>query len=177
MLTKIVKLPIIVLIIGLLFSTVYAKADDGQQTMLWEMRPNESLIELAAMFYPKSVSMQRIFIAKTQQLNQDTQVYANANTRYPTATKIVIPTLKSLSVKGHGVKRKQDSNKTSKKAIDQTPTVDEQQLSEKKAALEAVLAEKNENLKALEEKVNQLKQQLDAPQTTVNNQSARGSQS
>ena len=93
---------------SLLFGVKHANAQDK---MLWEMRPNESLVELAAKFYPKSAAMQRVFIAKTQQLNQDTQLYANSNQRYTTSTKIVIPTLKSLSVRGAGAKKFKRSKK------------------------------------------------------------------
>lgn len=170
---KIVKLPLLFLMVALytslLFSMSHAKADDKQQTMLWEMRPNESLIELAAKFYPKSVTMQRAFIAKTQQLNHDTQVYANANARYPTATNIVIPTLKSLSVRGSGAKKVKHSSKINDTAISKTTSQDEQQLAQKKEALDASIAEKAQNLKVLEEKMHQLKQQFDSTkQTTVN---------
>jgi len=146
---------------NLLFSVTYANADSAQETMLWEMRPNESLIELAAKFYPKSVTMQRAFVAKTQQLNQDTQVYADSNARYPTATKIIIPTLKSLSVRGAGAKKFKRSKKTSEKISQEA-----QQLEEQKGALDAELAKQNEKIKALEDKANQLKQQLDQSKNT-----------
>ncbi len=146
---------------NLLFSVTYANAESAQETMLWEMRPNESLIELAAKFYPKSGTMQRVFVAKTQQLNQDTQVYADSNARYPTATKIIIPTLKSLSVRGAGAKKFKRSKKTSEKISQEA-----QQLEEQKSALDAELAKHNEKIKALEDKANQLKQQLDASKNT-----------
>jgi septin family protein len=152
-----------IICIGICTSIGVAHADSHamQDTMLWEMQPNESLIELAAKFYPKSANMQRVFIAKTQQLNQDTQVYANANTRYPTTTKIVIPTLKSLSVRGSGTK----TYKRSKKSSEKTPQ-SEQQLVEQKDALDESLEKKNTDIKALEDQMNQLKQQLDPPKST-----------
>ena len=162
---KTVKLSLLLVMMclftSLLFSVTDANADSAQETMLWEMRPNESLIELAAKFYPKSVTMQRVFIAKTQQLNQDTQVYADSNTRYPTATKIIIPTLKSLSVRGAGAKKFKRSKKTSEKTSQEA-----QQLEEQKSALDAELAKQNEKIKALEDKAKQLKQQLDASKNT-----------
>lgn len=160
---KAVKWSLLVVIMclftSLLFGVKYANAQD---TMLWEMRPNESLVELAAKFYPKSAAMQRVFIAKTQQLNQDTQVYANSNERYPTATKIVIPTLKSLSVRGAGAKKFKRSKKTSEKTSQEA-----QQLEEQKGALDAELAKQNEKIKALEDKANELKQQLDQSKNTL----------
>jgi hypothetical protein len=161
---KAVKLSLLVVIfclfISLLFGVKHANADNAQDTMLWEVRPNESLIELAALFYPQNASMQRVFIAKTQQLNQDTQVYANANTRYPTATKIIIPTLKSLSVRGAGAKKLKRPKKMSEK------TSQAAQLAEQKSALDAELAKQHEKIKALEDKANQLQQQLNQSKNT-----------
>lgn len=159
MLIKTVKLPLLLVIIcwfaSLLVGGMPAQADTLPETMLWEMRPNESLTELAAKFYPKSTAMQRVFITKTQQLNKDTQVYASANTRYPIATQIVIPTLKSLSVRAVGAKKYQRHKKPSEMTSQQ-----EQQLLERKQALEEEIAKENESLKALEDKANQLKEQL-----------------
>ncbi|MFT6066782.1 MAG: hypothetical protein ACJAWD_000044 [Methylophilaceae bacterium] len=44
--------------------------------MMWEMLPNESLVELAAKLYPKSSEMQHAFILKTQQLeSRDASLY------------------------------------------------------------------------------------------------------
>ncbi|MDG1097402.1 MAG: hypothetical protein P8N23_07335 [Methylophilaceae bacterium] len=144
---------------SLLFGVKHANAQDK---MLWEMRPNESLVELAAKFYPKSAAMQRVFIAKTQQLNQDTQLYANSNQRYTTSTKIVIPTLKSLSVRGAGAKKFKRSKKKTSEKISQ----EAQHLEEQKSALDTELAKHNEKIKALEDKANQLKQQLDQSKNT-----------
>lgn len=159
---KTVKWPLLVAIMclftSLMFAVIPAKADSAENTMLWDMRPNESLIELAAMFYPRSTAMQRAFITKTQQLNQDTQIYANSNTRYPTATKIVIPTLKSLSVRGAGAKKVKRSKKTSENIS--------QELVAKKKAFDVELAKQDESIKALEDKANQLKQQLEQSKDT-----------
>ena len=127
MLIKTIQLPLLLIIlIYFSLSITQTKVANAQETMQWEMQPNESLIELAAMFYPKSAAMQRVFIAKTQQLNQETQMYADANARYPTSTQIVIPTLKSLSVRGAGVKKSKRSSKMSKQLI-----LDEQELTGK----------------------------------------------
>ncbi len=159
---KAVKLSLSFVIMCLFTSLLFGvKQANAQDTMLWEIQPNESLIELAAKFYPKSATMQRAFIVKAQQLNQDTQVYADANTRYPTATQIMIPTLKSLSVRGAGAKKFKRSTKTSKK-----PSQEAQQLEEQKSALDAELAKQNEKNKALEDQANQLKQQLDTSNNT-----------
>ncbi len=163
---KAVKLSLLVVIMclstSLLFGVTDANADNMQDTMLWEIRPNESLVELAALFYPKSATMQRAFVTKTQQLNQDTQVYANSNERYPTATTIVIPTLKSLSVRGAGAKKLKRSKKISEKNSQEA-----QQLEEQKTALDTELAKHNEKIKALQDKANQLQQQLDQSKNTL----------
>lgn len=167
---KTFKLPVLLLIICLLMAATLVKAEGTSNTMLWKMMPNESLSALAAKFYPKSKTMQRAFIRETQKLNQDTQVFAVASTRYPTATQIVIPTLESLSVKGVSVRKaKRSKRKRAKKshvASDKTSTAvsdgmkAQAQLAEKKKALDASLAEKNEGLASLKSKVSELKKQL-----------------
>lgn len=164
---KTFKLPALFIIISLLLGSAFAKADDMGNTMLWKVQPNESLSALAAKFYPKSKTMQGVFIRKTQQLNKDTQVFAIASTQYPTETQIVIPTLKSLSVRGLGAKKyKRSKKKSVKKSVKKAPTKaavggDEGQLVEKKKALDASLVKQNEGLKSLESKVSELKKQLD----------------
>jgi hypothetical protein len=92
------------LVLALFITCLFAGVTYAKSTMMWEMLPNESLVELAAKFYPKSSEMQHAFILKTHSLNQETPVYTNAHSRYPTAMKIVIPTLKSLSFRGSGAK-------------------------------------------------------------------------
>ena len=156
------RLSILFLITCLLMGTTLAKADDTSSTMLWKMLPNESLSALAAKFYPKSKTMQRIFIQKTQQLNQEAQVFADANVAYPTATQIVIPTLKSLSVSGSGTKKVKRSKKASTKKLQVSDNLlkEQDQLVEKKKALDVSLSQKSEGLEALENKLSELKKQL-----------------
>lgn len=165
---KTFKLTTLFLITSLLIGASFAKAGEMQNTMPWKVLPNESLVELAAKFYPKSGTMQRAFILKTQQLNKETPVYANAHSRYPTATKIVIPTLKSLSVRGTGAKKWKRSKKTrAKKAVSQPSKIDDaglkaqNELVEKKKALDASLEKQNTELKSLETKMSELQKQLD----------------
>lgn len=96
----------------LLASNVYAdlenlvpldQIEDSQDTILWPLLPNESLADLAAKFYPKNVVMQSRFIRKTQQLNKQANLTANA--RNATLTTIIIPNLHSLSVTAGSIKR------------------------------------------------------------------------
>jgi hypothetical protein len=156
------------LVLVLFITCLFAGATYAKSTMMWEMLPNESLVELAAKFYPKSSEMQHAFILKTQQLNQETPVYTNAHSRYPTATKIVIPTLKSLSVRGSGAKKWKRLKKTgTKKAVSKPSKADaaglkaQNELVEKEKDLDASLEKQNAALKLLEAKMSELQKQLD----------------
>lgn len=156
------------LVFVLFITCLFAGVTYAKSTMMWEMLPNESLVELAAKFYPKSGAMQHAFILKTQQLNKEKPVYANAHSRYPTATKIVIPTLKSLSVRGSGAKKwKRSKKKGAKKMVSQPSKADDaglkaqNELVEKKKALDASLEKQNAGHKSLETKMSELQKQLD----------------
>jgi len=66
-------------------------------SMIWPMLPGESLSDVARLFYPKSVVMQRLFISKTLRLNTAKQAHLSATDRFKEPTLLVLPTLKSLS--------------------------------------------------------------------------------
>ena len=66
-------------------------------SMIWPMLPGESLNDVARLFYPKSVVMQRLFISKTLRLNMAKQAHLSATDRFKEPTLLVVPTLKSLS--------------------------------------------------------------------------------
>ena len=65
--------------------------------MTWPMLPGESLNDVARLFYPKSVVMQRLFISKTLRLNTEKHAQLSAGARFAEPTLLVVPTLKSLS--------------------------------------------------------------------------------
>ncbi len=66
-------------------------------SMTWPMLPGESLNDVARMFYPKNVVMQRLFISKTLRLNVGKQANLSASNRFSEPTLLLVPTLKSLS--------------------------------------------------------------------------------
>ena len=65
--------------------------------MTWPMLPGESLNDVAHLFYPKSVVMQRLFVSKTLHLNTGKHAHLSATDRFKEPTLLVVPTLKSLS--------------------------------------------------------------------------------
>ena len=101
---------ILVCLLALIFgSNVLAETNDAlaldselqsaqaSNSMTWPMLPGENLNDVARMFYPKNIVMQRLFISKTLRLNIDKQAKLNATVRFKEPTLLVIPTLKSLS--------------------------------------------------------------------------------
>ena len=66
-------------------------------SMTWPMLPGESLNDVARMFFPKNVVMQRLFISKTLRLNVGKQANLSASNRFREPTLLLVPTLKSLS--------------------------------------------------------------------------------
>jgi hypothetical protein len=71
-------------------------AQDGND-MTWPMLPGENLNDVARMFYPKNVVMQRLFVSKTLRLNTGKKINLSATNRFKEPTLLVIPTLKALS--------------------------------------------------------------------------------
>jgi len=66
-------------------------------TITWPMLPGESLNQLAALFYPGNKSMQRRFVAKTQELSRTLNPALNANTVFSQPGMLIIPELKAFS--------------------------------------------------------------------------------
>ena len=66
-------------------------------SMTWPMLPGESLNEVARLFYPKNVVMQRLFVRKTLQNNSEKHPHLSAASRFSEPTLLVVPALKSLS--------------------------------------------------------------------------------
>ena len=73
------------------------QSDQASNSMTWPMLPGESLNDVAHLFYPKNVVMQRLFINKTLHLNTGTQPNLSAAQRFEKPTLLLTPTLKSLS--------------------------------------------------------------------------------
>ena len=92
------------------YLTLDADGDvSNANSMTWPMLPGESLNELAAKFYPNNKVMQRLFVAKTTELNISSLPSLHADTAFKTPTAVLIPSLKSLSThanKAKPVKRK-----------------------------------------------------------------------
>ena len=101
---------ILVCLLALIFgSNVLAETNDSlvldselqlaqaNNSMTWPMLPGESLNDVAHMFYPKNMVMQRLFISKTMHLNKGTQPNLSAAQRFEKPTLLLVPTLKSLS--------------------------------------------------------------------------------
>lgn len=119
------KLPLSLLFLAALLLAGAVSADlgdlalhqqtDKQDSILWPMLPNESLVDLAAKFYPNNKAMQRKFISKAKQLNKDSQSAISPHTRNAALTTIVIPNLRSLSVAAGSIKRSR--KKSSSKAL------------------------------------------------------------
>lgn len=65
-------------------------------SMTWPMLPGENLNDVARMFYPGNVVMQRLFVSKTLRLNTG-KANLSATQRFAVPTLLVIPTLKALS--------------------------------------------------------------------------------
>ena len=105
---------ILVCLLALIFgSNVLADTNDSlvldselqsaqaSNSMTWPMLPGESLNDVAHLFYPKNVVMQRLFISKTLHLNKGTQPNLSAAQRFEKPTLLLVPTLKSLSKNTH----------------------------------------------------------------------------
>jgi hypothetical protein len=175
-----------------LSSSVIAISDDGQvldaelqdaNSMTWPMLPDESLNDLARLFYPKNQAMRRQFIAKTVRLSADIQPNLNAEKRFAEPTLLVIPTLKSLSHTKNTGRKKARKQKLQLsydigQAIEQVPAklVQEYEwLVSKNAFLKEELAKLNEKIIFLQTKLNDLKlifdKTLDMPNTSLSDTS------
>lgn len=70
---------------------------EDKNSMVWPLLPNESLHELARLFYPKNTQMQRLFVQKALRLNAKDHPNLSAEDRFPTLTPLQVPTPKSLA--------------------------------------------------------------------------------
>ena len=76
-------------------------------SMTWPMLPGESLNDVARLFYPKNVVMQRQFVSKALRLNINTQSNLKATARFDAPTLLLIPTIKSLSQSTYALQSQQ----------------------------------------------------------------------
>lgn len=74
-----------------------ATASDTGNTLSWTAIAGESLNDVAGAFYPNNKAMQRLFIAKTLQLNPEIEPKLKPSMVFAAPTLLTIPTLKSLS--------------------------------------------------------------------------------
>ena len=103
------KLILVCLLVLAINSNVLAESSDSlalesdlqsaetSNEMIWPMLPGENLNDVARLFYPKNVVMQRLFVNKTLRLNAAKQAKLNAAERFKEPTLLLVPTLKSLS--------------------------------------------------------------------------------
>jgi len=141
---------------------------NGANSMTWPLLPGESLNDVARLFYPKNKAMQRKFVFKTLRLNVAVRPNLQPSERFETPVSLIIPTLKSLSVRTHPIKlgrKKSDSQKLKMSyGIEQIPAKlmqDYEILLSKNAFLKEELARLNEKLIFLQTKLNELKLALD----------------
>ncbi len=141
---------------------------NGANSMTWPLLPGESLNDVARLFYPKNKAMQQRFVHKTLRLSADIRPNLDPSERFETPVSLIIPTLKSLSVRTHLIKseRKKSDNQKLKMSygIEQIPAKlmqDYEILLSKNAFLKEELARLNEKLIFLQTKLNELKLALD----------------
>lgn len=146
-----------------------AEAGDTAQTLIWPALPDESLNDIARMFYPKSRAMQKKFVLKTQALNTNFETKLKAEVAFKEPTLLIIPTLKSLSSNTGARAKKAKKQKLStsyniKKAVEGVPAFllkEYEELVTKNVFLKAELARLNEKLGILQTKLSDLKLILD----------------
>lgn len=142
--------------------------ENGANSMTWPLLPGESLNDVARLFYPKNKAMQQRFVHKTLRLSAAIRPNLDPSERFETPVSLIIPTLKSLSVRTHPIKsvRKKSDNQKLKMSygIEQIPAKlmqDYEILLSKNAFLKEELARLNEKLIFLQTKLNELKLALD----------------
>ena len=103
------KLILVCLLVLAMCGNVLAKSSDSlaldsdlqsaetSNEMTWPMLPGENLNDVARLFYPKNMVMQRLFVSKTLRLNAAKQAKLSATDRFNEPTLLLVPTLKSLS--------------------------------------------------------------------------------
>ena len=99
--------------------------ENGANSMTWPLLPGESLNDVARLFYPKNKAMQQRFVHKTLRLSAAIRPNLDPSERFETPVSLIIPTLKSLSVRTHPIKsvRKKSDNQKLKMSygIEQIP--------------------------------------------------------
>lgn len=70
---------------------------ENKDSMVWPMLPNESLRDLAQLFYPKQAGLQQLFVQKALRLNAKEYPELSADDRFAALTPLRVPTLKSLA--------------------------------------------------------------------------------
>lgn len=145
---------------------------NDSNTITWPMLPDESLKDIAHLFYPKNPAMQQQFLRKTLRLNHENQPTLQEDQRFTAPTLLVIPTLKSLSQNANSVyvkhrtvkKQKLQMSYHIKQAVEGVPAAllaEYELLVTKNAFLKEQLAKLNEKLGFLQTKLNEMKLILD----------------
>lgn len=70
---------------------------EDKDSMAWPMLPNESLRDLAQLFYPRQAGMQQLFVQKALRLNAKEYPGLSADDRFAALTPLRVPTLKSFA--------------------------------------------------------------------------------
>ncbi len=70
---------------------------EDKNSMVWPLLPNESLHDLARLFYPKNTQMQRLFVQKSLHLNAKDYPSLSAEDRFSTLMSLQVPTPRSLA--------------------------------------------------------------------------------
>ena len=147
---------------------------EQKNSMTWPMLPGESLADVARLFYPNNKSMQQIFVTQTLKLSAEAAPNLKPTTRFEQPTLLLIPTLKSLSLKSLSKtlpSKQKNQNKQAlkmsyslKEAIENLPEKlihEYEELFSKNEFLKEQLAKLNEKIVFLETKLNELKLILD----------------
>ena len=147
---------------------------EQKNSMTWPMLPGESLADVARLFYPNNKSMQQIFVTQTLKLSAEAAPNLKPTTRFEQPTLLLIPTLKSLSLKSLSKtlpSKQKNQNKQAlkmsyslKQAIENLPEKlihEYEELFSKNEFLKEQLAKLNEKIVFLETKLSELKLILD----------------
>lgn len=152
---------------GVGISSIVLPVQD-ENSMSWPMLPGENLNDVARLFYPKNQYMQRQFVATTRQLSKTIQPNLTPKLRFKEPTLLVIPTLKSLSVKARAIKKR--TKKANVQTLNMSYQIEKipeallkeyEELVVKNELLKQELAKLNEKLIFLQSKLNELKLQFD----------------
>ena len=93
---------------------------DTSNTLVWPVFPSESLNHIARMFYPKSISMQKRFVAKTLELNPNLPQDLTPEKPFESPNLLIVPSLKSLALKSSTFKPAANKSSNNKKPYKST---------------------------------------------------------